>query len=254
MPKDVITGSFKYATKNIYFFLFVFLLMFLISLSLNFGDKFGIWNFIVSIFIIGYGLLVIKDVIDGGTRLPKIRPKEMIVLGIKGNIVLMFYIFVQGLILITISTLFNFPEFDIEDLLLNLQETIHLASTHDPTSFALFFVLGCIVFYIFTFFLELALAQLADGGTLRNAFNFPKIKHAIDIIGWKNFTIDYTKIILSLIIISILNNAIDTYWPIDILLQILFFMWMFLIEFRGMGVIYKEYTDKKIEFDQKNKK
>lgn len=251
MPKDVITGSFKYATKNKYFFLFVFFLMVLLTISLNYGDKYGIWNFIASMLIVGYGLLVIKDVIDGGTRLPKIKPKEMIVLGIKGNIILLFYIFVQSLILIAISTLLNFPEFDIEDLLLNLQETIHLASTHDPTSFAIFFVIGCIIFYIFTFFLELALAQLADGGTLKNAFNFPKIKHAIDIIGWKNFTIDYTKIILSLIIISIFNNAIDTYWILDGLLQVLFFIWMFLIEFRGMGVIYKEYTDKKLEYNQK---
>ena len=50
--------------------------------------------------------------------------------------------------------------------------------------------------------MELALARLADGGKLKNAFNFPHIKHAIDIIGWRKYAWGYTKIIFSIVILT----------------------------------------------------
>lgn len=249
MPKDIIKGSFKYVTGDRYF-LVVFILMFLLAIVSNFEDSFGILSFIISVFITGYGLQVLKDVIDGGTRLPKIMPKKVIVLGLKGTIVFIFYLLVQSLILIVISTFFDFPEFDIGDLLLNFPEIIDLIYSQDPVSFTVFFILGCIVVYISTFFMEIALAQLADGGNLKNAFNFPKIKHAIDVIGWRNFALDYSKIIFSLIIITAVDNAIDSYWLVEDVLQIFFFMWMFIIEFGGMGIIFKRYTDKKLQNSQ----
>lgn len=41
--------------------------------------------------------------------------------------------------------------------------------------------------------MEIALARLADGGKLRDAFDFRGIKHTIDIIGWRNILLIIQK-------------------------------------------------------------
>ena len=102
--------------------------------------------------VLGYGLTITRDVINGGIRLPKIMIKNVVVLGIKSIIVYLIYFFVQAIILGVISNPLNFPEFDLEDLLLQLPETIKLFFSHSPTDAFIFIVLGAIVFYITTFF------------------------------------------------------------------------------------------------------
>lgn len=50
---------------------------------------------IVLLFLTGYGLVIIKDVINGGTRLPKIEPLKILNFGIKGAVVRFVYVMVQ---------------------------------------------------------------------------------------------------------------------------------------------------------------
>lgn len=247
MPVGIIKGSYKYATENIYFFLFIFFLMLVLAVSLNFEDSYGIWEVIVTVFIMGYGLQVTKDVIDGGSELPKINLKKIILLGVKGIVVFLFYISIQGLILYRIASYLNFPEFELEDALVHLQETLDFIFKNDPLSCIIFYISGFIVAYALAFFMELALARLADGGDLKNAFNFPRIKRAIDIIGWRVYTKEYSKIVLSIVIITVFDQAVDANWIVENILDIICYLWMFIIHFRGMGVIYKMYTDKKVE-------
>lgn len=245
MPIRIIKGSWEYCTKNLWFFSFVLILLFILEYL---TDTLIIPSFsspIVFFVLMGYGLQVTKDVIDGGVRLPKIMPKKMILYTIKGAIVFSFYVGIQLLVLSIISVYLNFPVFELEDIFVNYHETLELLATHSPVSFAIFLISGFVTVYVTSFFMELALARLADGGGLLNAFNFPRIKHAIDIIGWRRYTLGYSKIIFSVIFMIFINHLIRPYPYVNIAGGIILDIMTFVVEYRGIGLVYKVYTDSK---------
>lgn len=198
----------------------------------------------------GYGLVVTQDIINGGTRLPKLETRNILNFGIKGNIIFSFYAFIQALLLAVVSMGINFPPFKIEELILNFNETLNLFFTHDMVSCTIFIVSGCIIVYITTFFMEIALARLADGGKLKNAFNFPRIKHAIDIIGWRKYAWGYTKIILSIVIVTFIIRYSIPIWFVDSIVDAVLSFLVFIIEFIGIGNVYKVYVDSKSTMNQ----
>ena len=184
MPNQMLKGSVKYCIGNKLFFIFVFLQFLLFECITNkVGGLLKSTSLIVLLVVLGYGLKVTQDVINGGTSLPKIKLNELINFGLKGIVVYTFYLTIQGSILGLVSMILNFQEFDLEEIILELSETITLFFEHDPLSFILFIVLGLLTVYGTVFFMEIALARLADGGKLRDAFDFRGIKHTIDIIG-----------------------------------------------------------------------
>lgn len=104
--------------------------------------------------------------INGGKSLPKVQFKELAVFGLKGIVVYTFYLTIQASVLGLISIVMDFPVFDLEELLLEIGETVALFYKHDPISFIVFILLGLITVYVTIFFMEIALAILADGGNL----------------------------------------------------------------------------------------
>lgn len=254
MPLAVVKGSLKYCLENKWFFLFVLILFFILEYIVNvFNDShYMIVTIIASIILSGYGIQIIQDIINGGTRLPKIMPKKVIVFGIKGMIIRLFYMLIQVILLAIVSTFIDFPVFDVEEFFLDFHHTVLLFFHHDVTSFIIFTISGFIISYVTIFFMELSLAKLADGGQLRNSFNFSRIKHAIDIIGWRRYTIAYTKIILVIIIFYNINMLVDPYPIFNVVIGCLSLFIPFIVEYRGMGIVYKVYTDnkKKLENSQ----
>lgn len=101
--------------------------------------------------------------------------------------------------------------------------------------------------YIVAFFLKISLARLADGGRLLGAFNILSIKRCIDTIGWRHYTADYTKIMLSITILAYLQYGIDMFgffnWVFDLIIDLMIFS----IELVGIGMIYQEYKIKKVK-------
>lgn len=250
MPVKIIRMSYGYCMKNKLFFAFVLALLFLCQVVINYFDSFIIGSMLISLIMMGYGLHVTQDIINNGTRLPKIIPKRIIVFGIKGYIVFLFYIAIQTVLLFVVTASLNFPIVEIEDFILKFSETMHLFMVHDPVSFTLFVVSEFVIIYVTSFFMELALARLADGGKLKDAFNFIRIKHAIDVIGWKNYTIDYTKIILAIVILTHLSSyKLEIPVADDIIDFVLSFL-IFVVQFMGIGYVYKAYADKKLEIDE----
>lgn len=242
MPNSMLKGSVKYCTENKIFFLYVLAQFILFELLLNnVGGLMKSTSLIVLLVVLGYGLKVTQDVINGGTSLPKIKLNELLDFGIKGTVVYTFYLTIQASALGLISLMFHFPEFDLEELILNLHETIELFFEHDPISFVLFIILGLLVVYGTIFFMEIALAILADGGTLKEAFDFPKIKEIIGIIGWKEYSADYTKIVAAVVILVFINGLFTSYGVLGIIIRVLTDMLAFLVEYRGIGNIYREY-------------
>lgn len=177
----------------------------------------------------------------------KNKPKRTNHYGIGGNIVYTFYLTIQASALGLISLMFNFPEFDIEELILNLHETIKLFFEHDPLTFIIFIILRLLIVYGTIFFMEIALAILADGGNLKDAFDFKRIKNTISTIGWKEYAADYTKIIASVIILVFINGLFKSTGWLSIIIGVITDMLAFLVEYRGIGMIYKEYKEQKQE-------
>ena len=246
MPIEVFKGSLKYCLGNIKSFLLVFLSFFLFEISLFIFDDFFICLLIIAaVLISGYCIQVIEDVINGGTRLPEMKLKKMIVFGAKSLVIVGFYFIIQVSLLGIVALILNFPLFDLEELVLKPQHTLNMIYGHGLGSFIIFLILGFVIYYVTIFFMELSLAKLADGGQLRKSFNFSKIKRAIDIIGWKNYTVGYTKIIIVIIFLAYVNKIFTGFTGLALIVDSLTLLTTFIVESRGMGRVYKVYTDNK---------
>ena len=245
MPLFKMKKVWTYCTYNKPFFLLILLLYGILNFILYiYGDTGDSWIlliiFAVSILITGYGMTITHDRINNGVRLPKIIIKDVIVLGVKSYIVFIVYLFIQGTVLDWISSPFNFPRFELEDMLLDLPNTMNMLISHNHVHAIIFVVVGSILFYITSFFMEIAIARLADTGRILSAFNFSGIKNNIDAIGWDHYTKEYTLIILVIVLfgslsyVKIPNLILNYIWAI-----ILNFL-MFTTQFLGIGAIYSE--------------
>ncbi len=254
MPIAVLKGSLKYCMENKLFFLFVLIIFGVTEYLFDIVHTpiSGLTSIICLILVMGYGLQIINDIINGGTRLPKIMPKKVIILGFKGFIIRLFYTAIQIFLLTLIAINLNFPLFDVEEFFLEYQNTITLIFNHDAVSCIIFVISGFIITYVTSFFMELSLARLADGGQLRKSFNFRRIKHAIDIIGWKNYTIGYSKIIFIIIVFSHIETFFDQFYGLNVVIGVLSLFIIFITEYRGMGNVYKVYIDLKKNVEDKS--
>ena len=245
MPLFKMKKVWTYCTYNKPFFLLILLLYGILNFILYiYGNTEDNWIlliiFAVSILITGYGMTITHDRINNGVRLPKINIKDVIVLGVKSYIVFIVYLFIQGTVLDWISSPFNFPRFELEDMLLDLPNTMNMLISHNHLHAIIFVVVGSILFYITSFFMEIAIARLADTGRILSAFNFSGIKNNIDAIGWDHYTKEYTLIILVIVLfgslsyVKIPNLILNYIWAI-----ILNFL-MFTTQFLGIGAIYSE--------------
>ena len=245
MPLVKMKKVWTYCTYNKPFFMLILLLYGILNFFQDvYGDTGDGWMllilFAVSILIIGYGMTITRDRIKNGVRLPKINIKDVIVLGVKSYIVFIVYLFIQGTVLDWISSPFNFPRFKLEDMLLDLPNTMNMLISHNHVHAIIFVVVGSILFYITSFFMEIAIARLADTGRILSSFNLSGIKNNIDTIGWVHYTKEYTLIILAIVLfgslsyVKIPNLILNYIWAI-----ILNFL-MFTTQFLGIGAIYSE--------------
>lgn len=248
MPAKILKGTVQYCLGNKLFFIYVLVQFFIFECITDVvGGIMKTSSLIVLLVVLGYGLKVTQDVANGGTRLPKIKLKELINFGLKGIVVYTFYLTIQGSVLGLISMKMNFPVFDLEELILEIHETVHLFYQHDPNTFILFILLGLITVYVTVFFMEIALAKLADGGKLKDAFDFRSIKEVIGVIGWNSYAKDYTKIVLSIVILMAINIYFIPYAGLNIIIGVVTDILMFVVEYRGIGLIYREYQEKESE-------
>lgn len=188
--------------------------------------------------LFGYGMLITRDKLNGGIKLPEMKIKEGLIFGLKSTIIFTVFLYVQGLILDFVCSPLNFPEFDLEDMLMDFPETIHTLYSHNPVDTFVFIVLGVILFYVTTFFLEIALARLADTGSIKDAFNLMGIKRDIDAIGWWYYVKEYTGIVLTIVIFAYLVYIVIPIDFINYIWNVFCYMLMFATQFFGIGEIY----------------
>ncbi len=200
---------------------------------------------IITIFIYGYGMVITKDIIRDGKKLPKIFLKECFVYGVKSFIITTIYTTIQSLILLYIAKRFYFPQFELRNAMINLPETLKMFFVNEPVSTFEFILISIIATYITVFFMEISLARLADGGKILDSFNVPAIKRCIDTIGWRNYAIDYTKLLLAIVILAYLQYRINYLGHYDYIINMILGLFIFVIQYIGIGKIYKEYKLKK---------
>ena len=249
MPHIIIKKVWDYCSYNKSFLLFILGLFFVSSLIQNYvqlnGDtiQLAILQLIVFVSVVGYGMLITRSRINHGKGLPKIEIRDIAVLGIKANIVMVVYVSIQSLILGSVCSLFEFPAFDLEYLLLSWKETINMFFNHDPVNSILFVIFGSILFYGVAFFMEIALAKLADTGRIRDAFNLLSIKRSIDVVGWKNYAKDYTIIVLTIVILTELICIDLSFTFLDSIIDTILSFFVFATQYLGIGAVYCEIKD-----------
>ncbi len=249
MPHVILKKVWDYCSYSKKYLMFIFVLLFISSLIQNYiminGDdiEVNVLYLIVFIVVVGYGMSITRSRINHGMRLPKIVVKDIIVFGIKANIVLFVYMFVQAGILGYVCSLVGFPSFDLVDLLLSWRDTIHMFYNHEPINTVLFVIFGAILFYITTFFMEIALAKLADTKSLWAAFNLVSIKRSIDVIGWRTYAKDYTLIVLTIVILSEIIAFDLPVTFIDSLVDMVLSFFVFVIQYLGIGAVYCNIKD-----------
>lgn len=153
------------------------------------------------------------------------------------------YLSVQEVILSLACSSLGFPLFDLEEMLLNWSDTIHMLFQHEPINTILFVVFGSILFYITTFFMEIALAKLADTNKILSALDLMSIKRSIDIVGWRNYTKDYTVIVLAIVILSYLISYDIPFTLIDSIIDMFLSFLIFVTQYLGIGAVYCKIKD-----------
>ncbi len=242
--------------KDIPYFIFILVLIFIIN---TIGDFSGSYmdsyymvffiNGIVSVVILGYGVLITKDRINHGHKLPRIVVKDVLVLGIKSLFVYIAFFLIQTLVFTITSQIFDIPMFDLEDLLMNFEDTVHMFVVNEAFHSLIFVVVGGLAFYVTTFFVEISLAMLADTNSLLLSFNLVSLSKKIRVIGFKTYILDCTSIILAIIILSYLQHiAIPIFWLDQIWETVLGFL-IFATQYLGIGALYADIKDKELELN-----
>lgn len=207
-------------------------------------------TFIVLIFMTGYGVSITKDCINNGRRLPKIDIKKIVSYGIKGIIIIFIFTLIQEHIIDFVCLPLHFPEFDLEELLVNLPETLHMLHAHSPTDLLIFLIAGSILFYLTGFFLEVAVAKLADTDSLWHSFNIVSIFRDIHSIGWLFYAKEFTIVLLAMVILMYLQNVHVNNATIDFIIKNVFEFAIYVTQFIGVGMAYKDIKEKAMEKQQ----
>lgn len=253
MPHIIIKKVWDYCSYNKSFLLFILALFFVSSSIQNYfyfngyTIQWNIFQLIIFISLTGYGMLITRSRINHGKRLPKIEIKDIVVLGIKANIVMVVYMYAQAFILENICSLFDFPPFDLEYMLLSWGDTINMFSSHGPVNTVLFIIFGSILFYMIVFFMEIALAKLADTGSILEAFNLLSLKRSIDVIGWKTYAKDYTIIVLIIVILTELICIDIPFTFLDSIIDTILSFFVFTTQYLGIGAVYCDIKDLELD-------
>ena len=243
MPLFKMKTVWDYCTYNKPFFLLVLLLFCVLCYFSDTELKDLIMIFVslvVDVIITGYGMTIARDRMNNGVRLPKILIKDVFVLGIKSTIVSYLYLGIQGFILYCISSPFDFPNFELEDMLLEWPQTAHSLFSHNPVHTLIFIAVSAVLFYITIFFIEISLARLADTGSLLSAFNLRDIKKNIDTIGWRHYAKEYTLMIFVIVIFLSATRLVIPNGILNYIWNGLLYLLAFVTQFLGIGKIYSE--------------
>lgn len=245
MPLHKMKKVWDYCTYNKPFFIFILLVFGALNYLVSYYESStrlvtAIAVLLINIFIAGYGMTIARDRINGGVRLPKILIKDILVLGLKSSFVGVLYLFIQAYIMYLIAQPLGFPPFDLEEMVMQLPKTINMLFSHNPVNTLIFIFMSAVFFYVTAFFMEIALARLADTGGIISSFNLWSIKKDIDLIGWKFYIKEYTLLVVAMVLFTLLKIPVIPVSCLNYVWGIMLDLFIFTTQFLGIGAIYYE--------------
>lgn len=253
MPLLKLKKVIEYCSHDVVFFIFICLIIFLLNLIPDYSMRYfnsdiqKIIQILVLILLNGYGMVIARDRINHGYRLPKIIPGDVINLGAKSTLVYGFYVILQAVLLYLTAYAFDLPIFNLHDLLLNFDETVAMLFTNSPEYVLTFILAGGLVFYFTTFFAEVSLARLADTKSFFAAFNFSAIWSSIKIFGFRKYILDYTSLIMAIVFLTLIQSFTLPDIMLDNLWKMICGFLIFATQYLGIGAVYCDIKDAEIK-------
>lgn len=216
---------------------------------------FALISFIVSLFMDGYSLAVIKDAVDFNVSMPAFDIMKNFIDGVKVWVLKILYYIIPTIITIFVALLtggvdaiLNIFRFigENQELLSNLNTPAELINAIPQEYIAAFLtslfitaIVAIILYIIFGLLYNIGLCRLAKYDSFNEGINFKAIINDIKAIGLGTYILWYIILFLIIFAISIVMGLIAAIPYIGIiLLNLLFAPFIFLLVNRSLGLLY----------------
>lgn len=206
-------------------------------------------SIIVSIFVLGYGISILRNSIDKSDDMPDFNIKNNFIDGLKHLVVSFIYLIIPFLIFVALSYLMNITAYNFDLVTFSFTKTTILNQTADsiysitetatPTlNVIITLIITFIISVVFALFEIIGLCRLAKSNSLKEAFNF---KIIVDELKQKGLKLLIGIIVLC--IITILLSAILSIFnfiSVGIIISLIGYAYLTIFNYRFIGLLYTE--------------
>lgn len=206
-------------------------------------------SIVVSIFVLGYGISILRSSIDKSDNMPDFNIKNNFTDGLKHIVVSFVYLIIPFLIFIALSYLMNITAYNFDLVTYSFTKTTVLNQTADsiysvtetavPTlNIIITLIISFVISLVFALFEIIGLCRLAKFNSLKEAFNFKVI---VDELKQKGFKLFSGIIVICLIsfVLSAVFAAFNLFsW--GILISLIGYAYLFIFNYRFIGLLYGE--------------
>lgn len=227
------------------------------QLAIQYPDSatvFHFLSFIVSIFLAGVNLSIIKETIDGSSKIPLFDPVKNFIDGVKNIVVEVIYYVIPAILTLIIALIAGvFPKTEAFITSIN---TTALASTNSASilstvpqnvtqdlvvSIGIVAIAAFILFVVFALLLIIGQARLADTGDVFAAVNIQEVISKISSIGWGNYIIFIILLLVLIFVVGFVGGLVALIPFVGKIIESIFFgSYILIVIARAVGLIYLE--------------
>lgn len=210
-------------------------------------DIFTIISIIVSIYVLGYCISILKKSIEKSDEMPDFNIKNDFINGLKHIIISFVYLILPILIFFGLAYLMNVTNyaFDLQTfsfMKLTFNETANYIETSMQTAtptlnVIITLIISFIIFLIFAILEIIGLCRLAKTDSLKEAFNFKAIS--------EEFKESSIRLLIGIIIVSIISIVLGMIFSIfnlsfaaGIIISIIGYAYLTILNYRFIGLLY----------------
>lgn len=210
-------------------------------------DIFTIISIIVSIYVLGYCISILKKSIEKSDEMPDFNIKNNFINGLKHIIISFVYLIIPILIFFGLAYLMNVTNyaFDLQTfsfMKLTFNETTNYIETSMQTAtptlnVIITLIISFIIFLIFAILEIIGLCRLAKTDSLKESFNFKAISEEFKEIS--------VRLLIGIIIVSIISIVLGMIFSIfnlsfaaGIIISIIGYAYLTILNYRFIGLLY----------------
>ncbi|MCC7553109.1 MAG: DUF4013 domain-containing protein [Methanobacteriaceae archaeon] len=203
---------------------------------------FGILSLIVSIYLFGYFINMLRNTIDYQDELPEFNDfSDHIVVGIKGILIAIFYFIIPTIIAFILAFVTGAFGKLGEIVMLNGQAIPDQLVSEFLLSSSIAIILSCIIFIIFSLLYIIALVRFADKGNMGAAVEFGEVFKTIGNIGWGKYIVWYILMGIVGFFLAIISGILIFIPIIGVIINILIIRsYSMIFTAKATGLIYNE--------------